>query len=140
MPVQHQHPITTLYPRLSILIKVFNPVQAYLVIGPPIRSCLNSPVIWNTALSIPISEVIEALNEQKRGYIKTIATNTGNRGRPFPVARLNSLTFTTSIRTRNNHKWANCAHYKAGLIKVVEIAVKDAVLTMYIRYQAELRV
>ena len=140
MPVQHQYLITTLYPRLSMLIKVFNPVQAYLVISLPIRSCFNGLVIRNAALSIPISKVIEALNKQKRGYIKTIATNIGNCSRLFPVARLNSLTFAMLIRTYNNYKQANCAHYKAGLIKVIEIAVKDAVLTIYIKYQAKPRV
>jgi len=68
------------------------------------------------------------------GYIKTIAINAGNCGRLFPVTRLNSLAFATLIGTRNNYKWANCAYYKAGFVKVVEITVKDAVLITYIKY------
>ena len=116
-----------------MLVEALDPVQARLVIGPPIRSRLDGPVVGNAALGVPSSQVTEALNEQNRGYIKTIATDAGDRGSPFPVARLNSLASSTSIGPGNNHTRAYLAHHKAGLVEVVEITVVDPVFRPYIR-------
>ena len=69
-----------------------------------------------------------------------IRRNAANGRSPFSIARLNSLRSTNSFQTCNDHLRAYYTHYKAGLIKVIEIAVLDAVLCAHISDLIELRV
>ena len=105
----------------------------YLIVSLLIRSRLNSPSIKKTTFGVLISKVKAALYKQKRGHIKTIATDIGNYSSPFLIARLNSLAFSILIGPRNNYIRANYTHYKASLIKVIEISVKDAIFSPYIK-------
>lgn len=52
-----------------MLIKMFDPFQSCLIIRPSIGSRFNSPRVGQTALSILIGQVIDALHEQKKGGI-----------------------------------------------------------------------
>lgn len=99
-----------------MLLEVFDPIQACIVIGPPVRGRFNRPGVGKTALGVPVGEVAPALNQQKRGDVKAVTTNTGNRGRPFSITRLNCL-----------------AHHEAGLVEVVQIAVLDTVFGPHVR-------
>ena len=61
-----------------------------------------------------------------------------DRGNPFAIARLDLLSFPVAIGARNNHRGRDLAHYKAGLVEVVEILVEDGVLRLYITEKLEL--
>jgi len=56
------------------------------------------------------------------------------------IARLKLLASAASISTYNNHTAANDAHYKAYLVKVVEVAVLDTILCTHVSYQLEPRI
>ena len=79
------------------------------------------------------------LNQQKGRDVETVTTDAIDRGRPLPVARLISFPSATSIGTRNDHRGTNNAHHESGFIKVVKVAIEDAVLGPHIEHQPEPR-
>ena len=115
-----------------MLIEMSEPFQTYLVIGPPIRTCCNGPVVWKAALRVPTYKVVLALKDQKWWHVKPIATNACNRCRPFSIPGLYGLALSTSIGACYNHVATNHSHYKARLVEVVDVAVRDPVLLSYI--------
>jgi hypothetical protein len=83
--------------------------------------------------------VITALNHQEWRDTPTFAIDTSNRRRLFPIAWLNSLSFSTSIGTRKNHAGADLAHHKTSLAEVIKIAVHYTIFRPYILYQPKPR-
>ena len=88
---------------------------------------------------VPTREVEAALYYQKRGYYKAVASDAANRGRPFSIARLNSLWLSDPIGARNDHPRPNYAYYKARLVEVVEVGVRNAVFRPHVGNQSEPR-
>ena len=80
-----------------------------------------------------------ALHDQERRHHIVVASDATKRRRPFPIARLNSLWFVNSIEMRNDHLGLYHIHHKSGLVKVVEVAVEDAVFRAHIRDQLQSR-
>ena len=60
-----------------------------------------------------------ALYRYKRRDAPAIRTHALDRGNPFPVARLDLLSFPAAIGTRNDYRGRDLAYYKAGLVEVV---------------------
>ncbi len=83
--------------------------------------------------------MILPLDDQKWRDIPALAINTSNRCRPFSITWLNCLASATSICASYDHRWGDYAHYKARLVKVVEITIQNAVLRPYILYKSEPR-
>lgn len=117
--------------------KVLDPSKALIVIGPPIGSCFNGPTFRQTALSVPTGKVILALDNQKQRDSKLTATDASNGSCPFPIARLYSLAFPTSISTCNNHLTANYAHSEFRIVEVEDIAVYHPLLVSRFPEQVE---
>jgi len=84
--------------------------------------------------------VVNALDDYEWRQRKAVAAYALNRSRPFPIARLKLLASATSISTGNDHATTNNAYHEACLVKVVEVAVLDAVLRTHIGHQPEPRV
>jgi hypothetical protein len=78
--------------------------------------------------------VIGTLDDEKWRDIPTVATNAGDCSYPFSIARLYTLASSALIRLGNDHSRANLAHHEASLVKVIEVAVKDAVFGSHVRY------
>jgi hypothetical protein len=76
--------------------------------------------------------MISALNDEKRQEAPPFAIDALNRYRPFPIARLDSLTSSMSIGACHYHRYTDNAHHKPSLIEVVEVAVVDAVLGLHV--------
>ena len=57
--------------------------------------------------------------------------------RLFPIVRLYEFTSSTSIGTCNYYRGVDNAYYKARLVKVVEVVIKDAVFGPYIPYEGK---
>ena len=81
--------------------------------------------------------MVDALDDHEWRQRKAVAAHTLNHSRPFSIARLKLLASATLIGTYNNHTAADNTHYKAYLVKVVEVAVLDAVLHTHVGYQPE---
>ena len=139
MPVQNQHLIQALYIRSSVFIKVFQPFQTRLIIYLPVTHRFNNLVAREVGLGVLVYEVINALNSQKQRDILTFAININNSYRLFPITWLYSLNSATLISTRNNYSGYNHAYQKAGLIKVIKIAIYNTILRLYILYQLKPR-
>jgi len=84
-------------------------------------------------------EVEAALYYQKKGYYKAVASDTVNRGRLFSITRLNSLWLSDLIEARNDHPRPNYTYYKAYLVEVVEVSVRNTVFRPYVSNQSELQ-
>lgn len=115
-----------------MLIKVLKPVETGLMISLAVLGYFDYLFGRNVAARVPGGKVESAYDVEKRRHYKTICRNTVNCRRPFSAAWLDSLWLTDPVRARNNHSRPNYAHYKAYFIKVVEIAVLDAVLRAHI--------
>ncbi len=116
---------------------MFDPFQAGLVVGPPIRSRFDDPVLWEAALRIPIGEVVGALDDEEWWEAPPFGIDTLNCCRPFPIAWLDRLASSKSISTCNHHRAADNTHHKAGLIEVVEVAVLDTEFGPHITHKFE---
>ncbi|KAK8095151.1 uncharacterized protein PG998_014375 [Apiospora kogelbergensis] len=103
-----------------------NPVQACLVIRPSIQGRFNHPVAWQRAVGVPVREMDLAFYRYKRRDAPTVRTYALDRGSPFPIARLDPLSFPAVIGARNDHRGRDLAHHEAGLVEVVQILVEDA--------------
>ena len=139
VPVQYKDPIYTLRTSSGIFIKVFNLFETRLIIYLLITCRLNNPVVQEVPLNILTREVVLPLNYKKRRNTPTFSTCTNDYCSLFPVPWLNCLAFTTLIGACNDYRSANNAHYKARLVKVIEIAVKYAIFLLRIRYKLEPR-
>ena len=80
-----------------------------------------------------------ALYYQKRGYYKAVASDTVNRGRLFSITRLNSLWLSDPIGARNDYPRPNHTYYKARLVEVIEVSIRNTVFRPYISNQSEPR-
>ena len=126
---------STLSLRNSMLIKVLDLFQSSLIIYPAIQRGLNNPVRQKAAFSILEGKVVNALDNQEQRQRKPIAAYILNCSCPFPITRLKLLALATLVGTGNNYTAIDNAHYKACLVKVVEVAVLDAILYIYISYK-----
>src|ERR1700761_3283476 len=115
MAIHYQHSPMALLANLCMLIKVLEPFEANIVICPAIFSCSDNPVRWNTATRIPGSKVELASYAKEWWYHMAVCCNTANSCCPFPIARLNGLWVSNTIRACNNHLCADHAYCKASL-------------------------
>ena len=84
--------------------------------------------------------MIDILNDQKWRQYKAVAIYIFDRYNLFSIPRLNILTSAVSINIYNYYIVVDNAHYKTGLVEIVEIAVLDVVFGMYIGYKPKPRV
>ena len=117
-----------------MFIEVFQPFQTCLIICPSIACWFDNPVKWETAVGIPIREVILALNHEKWRDTPAFTIDTRNCRGPFPITWLNCLASATSICTGNNHCRADYAHHKPSLVEVVKVAVQNTIFRPHIFY------
>ena len=61
-----------------------------------------------------------------------IHRNAANSRSPFSITRLNGIRIANPIGARNHHLGPDHTYYKASLVEVIEIAVLDGVLRMYV--------
>ena len=115
-----------------MLIEVLKPFETCIVVGPAILGRFNDLVAWNVAARVLGGEVESARDAEERRHYMTIRRNATNRRCPFSIARLDGLWFANPIRACNYHPRPNYAHYKARLVKVVEVTVLDGVLCAYV--------
>ena len=115
-----------------MFFEMLNPVQARLVIGPSIRGWFYYPVARESAVDVPIGKVVGALYHNERRDTPAIGTDTLDYGNPFAIARLDLLSFAVTVGARNDYSRRDLAHYKAGLVEVIDILVLDAVLSLNI--------
>ncbi len=80
------------------------------------------------------------LEDQIWRYYKVVAANAFDRCSPFPIAWLKNLMSALSIGICNDYAAADNAHYKTGLVKVVEICILDRILFPYIVHQPKPRI
>lgn len=140
MPIEHQYPICAFCPRFCMIIEMLNPFQTYFVVCPSILASFYTPGCWKTAFCIPIREMVDAFNDEKWGYIVAVAINAADCSRPFSIARLYFFAFSAFFRPSYNHMAVYLAHYKAGFVEVVNVAILDVIFGLYIGYQSKLRV
>jgi len=65
---------------------VFQPLEAYLIIGPAIWARRNGSIAWEVAVSVPVGEAILARAYDKRRDRSTFCINGLNYGNPFSVS------------------------------------------------------
>jgi hypothetical protein len=118
-------------------VEVFYLFQTCLIIRSSIIRRFNNLIVREIGFGVLVRKVVDTLNYQKWRNTPTFAINTSNRCCLFLITWLYSLSSTTSIGTCNNHPRCNHAHHKASLIKVVEIAIQNAIFCLYILYQLE---
>src|SRR5690242_10317831 len=111
---------------------MLQPFQTSLVICPSVGCCCGGPVVGDLVLRVLAGEVETALHHQERWPYIAVASDTANRCRPFSIAWLNGLWFADPIGARNHHPRPYHAHYKAGLVEVVEVAIEDAVFRTHV--------
>ena len=119
----------------SMCIEMQNPVQACLIIGPPILSSFDNPGRWKVALCVPIGKVIDPLQKDVWWYAPPSCINSLDYCCPFSITRLHSLWMSTSISTCNDHVCLDLAHHKPSLIKVVEIVICNTILGPHIHHK-----
>ena len=107
-----------------------NPVQAGLVIGPSILGRFDYPIARESAVGVPIGEVVGALHHDERRDAPTVRTDALDYGNPFSIARLDLFSFSAPIDTGYDHYGRDLAHYKASLVKVIDILVLDTVFRL----------
>ena len=56
---------------------------------------------------------------------------------PFTVARLGQLYLATAIQGRNYYTCEDNAHYKPGLVEVVDIVIYNTVLGLNVLYESK---
>ena len=122
----------------NVLLEVPNPIYCRIIIGPAIRRGFDDPGRREIGAFVPWRKVVFTLYNEKQRYYKTVATYALDRCCLFLIAWLQLLTSSAAVRTCNDHYSADNAYYKASFIEVIEIAVLDTILRMYILYQLEL--
>ena len=110
-----------------MFIEMLNPVQAGLVIGPSILGRFDYPIARESAVGVPIGEVVGALHHDERRDAPTVRTDALDYGNPFSIARLDLFSFSAPIDTGYDHCRRDLAYYKASLVKVIDVLVLDAV-------------
>ena len=121
-----------------MLIEVLKPLKARLIIGLSILSRGNSPVGWKVSFRVPGGEVISACYHYERRDRPPIGVNALDYGNLFLISRLGRFRFSTLLCTYNNHAARDNTHYKAGLVKVIDILYIDAIFRDYVLYKREL--
>ena len=81
--------------------------------------------------------MVGAFYHDKRRDTPAVGTDALDHGNPFPIARLDLLSLSGTIGTGNDHCGRDLAHYEAGFVKVVDILVLDAVLSLQVRKKRE---
>ena len=87
--VEDQKTIAANRSRLGVPVKVLQPLQTQLIIGPAIGRRCNGPIVREVAVSVLVSEVILARTYDKRRDRSAFRIDGLNDGNPFPVPRLN---------------------------------------------------
>ena len=82
--------------------------------------------------------MVSALYHDERRDTLTVRTYTLDHGNPFPVSRLDLLSFTVTFSARNDYYGRDLAYYKAGLVKVIDILVLNTVLSLNILKKTKL--
>ena len=109
---------------------MLNPVQARLVIGPSILGRFNYPVAWEGTVGVPINEVVGAFNHDERRDTLAVGINALDHGNLFAITRLDLLSLSGTIGTGYDYYRRDLAYHKASLVKVVDVLVLDAVLSL----------
>jgi hypothetical protein len=130
--IQHKYPLTADSTRPSYLIKVFKLFQTRFIISLTILGSINNLVRRYITVLIPGRKVESTSNTKERRHYMAVCCNRANRYSLFPITRLNKLWIRLPIKASNNYHCVNYTYYKAGLVKVVEVGILDAVLRPYI--------
>ena len=60
-----------------------------------------------------------AFYRYKRRDVPAVRTHALDRGSPFPITRLDLLSFSVAIGARNDYRGRNLAYHEAGLVEVI---------------------
>ena len=72
--------------------------------------------------------MVGALHGDERREALTVRTDALDHGNPFPITRLDLFSLSVTISTGYDYCGRDLAHYKAGLVEVIDILVLDTVL------------
>src|SRR6266566_2743369 len=89
--VQDKYPLDTLSSLIYILVEVFNPFQAYIIVYLAICRSSNRLGVWDAVVCIPGRKVVFALDDQHWRYYKPVCIHVFDRNRSFSVTKLKFL-------------------------------------------------
>jgi hypothetical protein len=118
-------------------VKVLPPVKTKLVSSPAVLRDSNHPVLRQIFLFVLACEVVGALEDDKGRNSPPFSINAVNNCCPLPIAWLDFLWFSSSLRSWNNCSSKCLAHHEACLVEVVRVVIQNAILGFGIGYQAE---
>ena len=86
--VKDQQPVFTFYTRCYIDVEVLDPIQAYYIGRPAVVGGCDTPVGWEVALGVPVSEVVLRSQDNKGGDSPAEGIDSLDDRCPLAVARL----------------------------------------------------
>ena len=81
--------------------------------------------------------MVDALYDEERREVPPFSINIFDYYRLFLITRLYKFTSSTLIGTCNYHRGADNAYYKARLIKVIEVVIKNTIFGLYVLYKGK---
>ena len=88
MPIKDQQPVCGLHTTRYMMVEVLDPIQAYLIGSPAIRSRCNTPVRQKTALFVPVGQVVLCSQDDEWRNSPAKSIHALNDCSPLAVARL----------------------------------------------------
>ena len=125
--IKDQQAIPTYSLGPSMLLKMSNPIHAFLICCLAVISNSDYLVRWKSAVLIPRREVVFACNNNKWWHCLALGIDALDYYNLFSIARLYSLPFSLSIRLSHNHTTGDYANHKPSLIKVPYIAIQNTI-------------
>jgi len=133
--IEDQQAIPTYSSGSSMLLKMSNPIHAFLICCLAVISNSDYLVRWKSVVLIPRCEVVFACNNNKWWHCLALGIDALDYYNLFSIARLYLFCFCTPIWACYNHcSWDN-THHKPSLVKVVDICIVDTILRDCITYK-----
>lgn len=121
-----------------MFVKILNLFKASLIVCLSIRSSFNNLIEQEAIFYIPIGKLVDTLYDKEQQEILPFSINILNYYCLFPIARLYEFTSSISISMYNYYRGIDNTYYKAYLVKVIEVVIKNTIFSLYILYKGKL--
>jgi len=135
--VEDQQPIFAFRTRCRMEVEVLDPIQAHYISRPAIVGSCDTPVGWEVALGIPVSEVVLRGQDDERRDGPAEGIDSLDHRCPRAVARLGQLCLATAIRGYDYYTRKDDAHHEPSLVEVVDVVIHDTVLSLDVSYKGK---